>query len=107
MAKFVKVMDWIVKDKLLESIQIFQPIKPSYKVVTCVHDKDYVDGFIKGSLPLDVMRKSGFHWSEGLVERCFLEVGMLLCGFLSFLFWPLFAFFCGGQGHWLYGNGLM
>lgn len=75
MAKFVKVMDWIVKDKLLESIQIFQPVKPSYKVVTCVHDKDYVDGFIKGSLPLDVMRKSGFHWSEGLVERCFLEVG--------------------------------
>ena len=80
MAKFLKVMEWIVKDKLLESIQIFQPTEPSFEAVTLVHNRDYVDSFIKGSLPFNEMRRTGFHWSEGLVKRCFLEVGMLLCG---------------------------
>lgn len=76
MAKFVKVMEWIVKDKLLDSVQVFQPTEPCYEAVTQVHTKDFVDSFIKGSLPFDAMRKTGFHWSEGLVKRCFLEVGM-------------------------------
>ena len=80
MAKFLKVMEWIVKDKLLESIQVFQPAEASYKAVALVHNRDYVDSFIKGSLPLDEMQRTGFHWSEGLVKRCFREVGMLLCG---------------------------
>ena len=76
MAKFVKVMEWIVKDKLLASVQVFQPTEPCYEAVTQVHTKDFVDSFIKGSLPFDEMRKTGFHWSQGLVKRCFLEVGM-------------------------------
>lgn len=76
MAKFIKVMEWIVKDKMLESMQIFQPTEAPYECVTLVHDRDYVDGFIKGSTPLYEMRRTGFHWSEGLVKRCFLEVGM-------------------------------
>lgn len=75
MAKFVKVMEWIVKDKLLDSVQVFQPTEPCYEAVTQVHTKDFVDSFIKGSLPFDEMRKTGFHWSQGLVKRCFLEVG--------------------------------
>ena len=72
-------MEWIVKDRLLDSVKIFQPSEPCYEAVTCVHAGDYVDGFIKGSLPLNEMRKTGFHWSEGLVKRCFLEVGMIVC----------------------------
>lgn len=88
-------MEWIVKDKLLESIQIFQPTEPSYEAVTLVHNRDYVDGFIKGSLPFKEMRKTGFHWSEGLVKRCFLEVGMLLCG--SSLILTLMIFHLSGS----------
>lgn len=53
MAKFVKVMEWIVKDKLLDSVQVFQPTEPCYEAVTQVHTKDFVDSFIKGSLPFD------------------------------------------------------
>lgn len=79
MAKFIKVMEWIIKDNLLESLQIFQPTEPPYDVVTRVHDSDYIDGFIAGRIPPKEMRKTGFHWSEGLVRRCFLEVGTILC----------------------------
>ena len=80
MAKFLKVMEWIIRDNLLDSMQVFQPTDPCHEAVTCVHASDYVDSFIRGSLPLDEMRKTGFQWSEGLVKRCFLEVGMVLCG---------------------------
>ncbi len=84
MAKFIKVMEWIIRDNMLESMQIYQPTETPYEVVTQIHDHDYVDGFIRGSIPLYEMRKTGFHWSEGLVKRCFREVGMILCGFLVF-----------------------
>ena len=79
MAKFVKVMEWIVKDNLLEFVQVFQPTEPCFKAVTRVHGRSYVTRLIQGSLPSDEMRKTGFHWSKGLINRCFLEVGMLLC----------------------------
>ena len=79
MAKFIKVMDWIIRDNLLESMQIFQPAEASYEAVTQIHDCDYIDSFINGNAPLHEMRKTGFHWSEGLVKRCFLEVGMVWC----------------------------
>ncbi|XP_078347243.1 uncharacterized protein SYNPCC7002_A1628-like isoform X2 [Oculina patagonica] len=75
MAKFLKVMEWIIRDNMLESMQIYQPTEAPYEVVTQIHDHDYVDGFIRGSIPLYEMRKTGFHWSEGLFKRCFLEVG--------------------------------
>jgi len=78
MAKFIKVMDWIVRDNLLESIQIFQPTEAPYEAVTQIHDCNYIDGFIHGNASLHEMRKTGFHWSEGLVKRCFLEVALCL-----------------------------
>lgn len=78
MAKFLKVMEWIIKDNLSGSVKIFQPMEPPYGVVTRVHNCDYVDGFISGSIPPKEMRKTGFHWSEGLVRRCLLEVAPCL-----------------------------
>ena len=79
MAKFLKVMEWIIRDNLSGSVKIFQPVEPPYEVVRRVHNCDYVDGFISGSIPPKEMRKTGFHWSEGLVRRCLLEVGRNLC----------------------------
>lgn len=75
-------MDWIIRDNMLESMQIYQPAEAPYEAVTQIHDHDYIDRFVRGSIPLHEMRKTGFHWSEGLVKRCFLEVGMILCGSL-------------------------
>lgn len=75
MAKFVKVMEWIAKDNLLEYVEVFQPTDPCYETVACVHDKSYINKLIQGSIPPNEMRKTGFQWSEGLVKRCFREVG--------------------------------
>ena len=78
MAKFIKVMEWIVRDNVIDSIQIFQPTRAPYESVINVHNSDYVDSFIKGSIPSNEMRKTGFHWTDGLVNRCLLEVGMVV-----------------------------
>ena len=40
-----------------------------------VHEAGYVRGFIDGTLPVQVVRRIGFPWSEGLVMRTLASVG--------------------------------
>lgn len=40
-----------------------------------IHDPDYVDGFLDGTLPPGVVRRIGFPWSEQLVLRSLASVG--------------------------------
>jgi acetoin utilization deacetylase AcuC-like enzyme len=43
--------------------------------VELVHDAEYVEQFLAGTLPPAVMRRIGFPWSEGLVRRTLASVG--------------------------------
>ncbi len=43
--------------------------------IQLVHDHDYVEAFLSGTLSPAAMRKIGFPWSEGLVERTLASVG--------------------------------
>ncbi len=43
--------------------------------IELVHDRDYVEAFLSGTLPAGAMRKIGFPWSEGLVNRTLASVG--------------------------------
>src|SRR5207245_3344568 len=43
--------------------------------IQLVHDHDYVEAFLSGTLPPAAMRKIGFPWSEGLVKRTLASVG--------------------------------
>ena len=45
------------------------------EVIALVHDPEYVEQFLKGTLPTAVMRRIGFPWSEGLVGRTLSSVG--------------------------------
>ncbi|HEX8924921.1 MAG TPA: histone deacetylase [Terriglobales bacterium] len=45
------------------------------EVIEHVHDVDYVEQFLSGTLPTQVMRRIGFPWSEGLVRRTLASVG--------------------------------
>lgn len=57
--------------------------------IMLAHDRDYVEQFIAGTLPANVMRRIGFPWSETLVCRTLASVGgtlaatrdALTCGF--------------------------
>jgi acetoin utilization deacetylase AcuC-like enzyme len=57
----------------------FQP-GPQAEITTIelVHEREYVEAFVQGTLSAAAMRKIGFPWSEGLVKRTLASVGSTL-----------------------------
>ena len=45
------------------------------ETIELVHDREYVRGFLGGTLADGIMRRIGFPWSEGLVLRTLASVG--------------------------------
>lgn len=53
-----------------------QPAQPApVATIRLAHDGAYVDGFLNGTLPANVMRRIGFPWSQGLVLRTLASAG--------------------------------
>jgi acetoin utilization deacetylase AcuC-like enzyme len=48
------------------------------ETITRVHDREYVEAFLQGTLSAAAMRRIGFPWSEGLVRRTLASVGSTL-----------------------------
>jgi acetoin utilization deacetylase AcuC-like enzyme len=48
------------------------------ETITRVHDPEYVEAFLQGTLSAAAMRRIGFPWSEGLVRRTLASVGSTL-----------------------------
>ena len=46
--------------------------------IELAHDTEYVRAFIEGTLPAPAMRRIGFPWSQGLVERSLASAGSTL-----------------------------
>src|SRR5437660_8911763 len=44
-------------------------------IIKLAHDSDYVESFLNGTLPPHAIRRIGFPWSEGLVQRSLGSVG--------------------------------
>jgi acetoin utilization deacetylase AcuC-like enzyme len=53
------------------------PLAP-VEAVELAHDPSYIRSFLDGTLPAPAMRRIGFPWSRGLVERTFASVGSTL-----------------------------
>lgn len=72
MAKYQMVRDILAAEDLFE----FAPSQlADIGVVKLAHDADYVDAFINGALPPALIRRIGFPWSEGLVNRTLASAG--------------------------------
>ena len=61
------------------------------KTIELIHDREYVRGFIGGTLPKEIMRRIGFPWSSGLVLRTLASVGSTVAAAHDAL-----RFGCGG-----------
>ena len=48
------------------------------ETITRVHDPEYVEAFLQGTLSAAAMRRIGFPWSHGLVRRTLASVGSTL-----------------------------
>ncbi len=64
-----------------------------------IHDPHYVDSFLTGSIEPQKMRRIGFPWSPGLVERSLASVGGTLAATRAVLWNGLAGTLAGGTHH--------
>lgn len=68
-------MEHLLQENIIERRQIVQPMKATYDDLITTHTPHYVNSFINGTIEEKEMKKTGFQWSKGLVNRCQTEVG--------------------------------
>jgi acetoin utilization deacetylase AcuC-like enzyme len=75
MEKYRMVRERLAKTELFE----FRPAPlAEAEDIERVHDPDYVDAVIAGTLPAAAQRRIGFPWSEGFVQRTLASAGSTL-----------------------------
>lgn len=74
-------------------------------IVARAHDPEYVRQFREGSLTAAAMRKIGFPWSTGLVERTFASVGGTLAATESAYHTGFGGTLAGGTHHAFHAEG--
>ena len=75
------------------------------EVIELVHEKAYVDGFLAGTLGEAAMRRIGFPWSGGLVQRTLASVGATLAATREALASGWGGTLAGGTHHAFAGEG--
>ena len=73
--------------------------------IELVHEKAYVDGFLAGTLGEPAMRRIGFPWSGGLVQRTLASVGSTLAATREALAHGWGGTLAGGTHHAFAGEG--
>lgn len=74
-------------------------------VIALAHDPAYVQAFIAGELTAAAVRRIGFPWSQGLVERTLASAGGTLCATEDALSRGWGGTLAGGTHHALYAEG--
>lgn len=77
----------------------------STETILLAHDPDYVDAFIDGSIDAGVMRRIGFPWSHGLVQRTLASAGGTLAAAQDALEGGFGGTLAGGTHHAFPGEG--
>jgi acetoin utilization deacetylase AcuC-like enzyme len=75
------------------------------RTIELVHEQDYVEAFLRGTLSAAAMRKIGFPWSEGLVTRTLASVGSTLAATREAIATSWGGTLAGGTHHAFAGEG--
>jgi acetoin utilization deacetylase AcuC-like enzyme len=81
------------------------PETASLEAVERVHDPEYVQAFLRGTLPPQAMRRIGFPWSESLVRRTLCSVGGTLAASREAMAAGFGGVLAGGTHHAFRGEG--
>jgi acetoin utilization deacetylase AcuC-like enzyme len=73
--KYALLRERVIADEIVALEHVHDPPRVSRDDLLLVHTADYVDRFTTGRLASDEIRKLGFPWSEGLVERSYRAAG--------------------------------
>lgn len=75
MPKFKLLYEYLLKEKIVLPEWVHLPKIPSQHWLELVHDRNYINAYLTGTLPSKVQRRIGLPWSEGLVTRTRTAVG--------------------------------
>ncbi|WP_304526073.1 histone deacetylase [Halomonas sp. I5-271120] len=99
MAKFRVLRNTLAADENEIRAEWITPQAANETSLARVHTPDYLRAFLGGSLSEAAQRRSGFRWSEALVERTLLEVGGTLASVEAALDTGLACNTAGGTHH--------
>jgi acetoin utilization deacetylase AcuC-like enzyme len=102
MAKYRMLRDLLAADGRF-TLQPATPADP--RVIALAHDPQYVEKFLTGTLEPSAMRRIGFPWSPGLVERTLASAGGTLAATRDALETGIGATLAGGTHHAFRGEG--
>ncbi|XP_062408755.1 uncharacterized protein SYNPCC7002_A1628 isoform X2 [Sardina pilchardus] len=107
MRKFPKILQILLKDNVISDNQVWAPTLVSEKLLGLVHTEDYLSKFINGKTDEKEQKRTGFLWSQGIVQRCRYEVGGTLLAAELALNRGLACSTAGGTHHAFpsYGSG--
>lgn len=84
-AKYELLRQRVVDEGILPEDQVREPRRATVAQLALVHTAEYLDRFTTGTLTPDELRRLGFPWSPGLVERSHRAVG----GTIDAAYWAL------------------
>jgi acetoin utilization deacetylase AcuC-like enzyme len=74
-AKYAMLRDAVIAQGIVSPERVLDPPRATDDALTLVHTPEYVDRFRDGALDAAELRRLGFPWSPGLVERSYRAVG--------------------------------
>lgn len=74
-AKYALLRDAVIADGIVDAERVLDPPRVTDDALMLVHTREYVRRFREGTLDAAELRRIGFPWSPGLVERSYRAVG--------------------------------
>ena len=105
MAKYTLLRQRIAADELSRDCQLIVPPAATDGEITLAHDGEYLDRIKSGQLSAVEIRRIGFPWSQGMVERSRRSTGATISAARSAVTDGLSANLAGGTHHAFANSG--
>lgn len=99
MSKYAALRALLVRERIVRAEQLVAAEPAAIDDVMAVHDAEYVQGFLGGTLDRKAIQRIGFPWSQDMVLRSLASVGATLVALESAFEFGLGASLAGGTHH--------
>ena len=99
MAKYSRLRERILAEGIIAPADLHEAPLANIDDLRLVHDAEYVDAVVNGTVPADVQRRIGFPWSPQMVERSRRSVGATIAAANAALDDGFAANLAGGTHH--------
>jgi acetoin utilization deacetylase AcuC-like enzyme len=99
MTKYRRLRERVIEEGIVALTDLVEPQAASMEHLTRVHDPDYVESVVAGTLDVEHQRRIGFPWSPAMVERSRRSVGGTIAAALTALGEGIAVNLAGGTHH--------